>query len=93
LGVAGVGAVPDEEVARAEHSGLGNPRHGRVIGLAFFVAQAKLCRSHGELVLEVVCLVGVAIFARPLEIRYRELASIDDLVVARGHDVTVEASG
>ena len=39
-----------------------------------------------------VGLVGIAVLRGPHQILDPELATVDDLVVARGHDVTVETS-
>ena len=41
LGVAGVRARPDEQVAAAQGLGPRDPRHGVVVGLALLVAQVE----------------------------------------------------
>ena len=92
LGVAGVGRRPDEEVAAAQHLRARPPtsRCGRRSRPGRGGARRPTPPTSSVEALGVGA-VGVAVLGRPPQPGHPELALVDDLVVAGGDDVAVEA--
>ena len=86
LRVAGVGDRPDEEVAGVEDLALGHVGPRGVVGLAAGVMQFERELTARERELLRVGDVGIAVLARPRELRHvdRELATVDRRVPAAG---------
>ena len=95
LGVAGVGECPDEQVAGMEHLAFWHPRPRRVIGLTASVVQLEGEVAAVEREVRRVGDVGVAVLARPCELRDvdGELAAVDRRVPSAGLLVPAEVGG
>src|SRR5205807_2090104 len=91
VGVAGVRARPDEEVAAAQDLAVGHPGPRVVVGLAPRVMQLDSYAANFESEGVAVGAVGIAVLSRPAQVGHAELTLVDDLVVASREDVPVEA--